>query len=127
MPCFRNKLTIFDIFFSTSLDPPAFLTHPQETYIKLGQATQLTCSYKNYTHVTFNWMKDGQNLELQETGNVSQSGAVENETVMSLSLAASNPNTQGYYYCMVKDNFGYAVESEQALVRFTGKLRFPST
>ena len=129
------------------LDSPSFLQDPLDQNQKLKSTISLSCSYKNFTGVTFQWLKDGKvfvppiqpaprrstDVESSTALKTAQSETYQSvilspvtpvrSRIESLRLYGTDPEIQGYYSCYVKDALDHVAISKSSLVRFSGKFR----
>ncbi len=115
------------------LEPAAFQSHPSSQTVSLDTAVQLSCSFYNFTTISFSWIKDGtllneaglQNLtssSTQSTGVGIYSGGSLVNHVMAFTV--NSPVNQGYYWCRVQDSSNNIVESFKAFIRLKGRRKW---
>ena len=99
-------------------DPPTVLLHPMSTSVPMNSVIRLYCTYRNYTAVEFQLIKDG---EVFDSANYIRKASRQSSPAQEFMIHGTEPDWQGYFHCMVKDALNHTVNSTKTLVRFTGK------
>lgn len=111
--------------------PAVFLAHPTSNFITNNSQVQLTCTFNNYTAVSFSWVKYG--TTLNKGSLTSESMVTESESVTSgiykgstsltkrLTFIVKEVDEQGLYWCQLKDAMNNIVESKKASVKLLGE------
>ena len=112
--------------------PAVFRIHPVTKFVSSESLVQLSCSYNNYTSVSFSWMVDNGVLNVSGLASVSTtrewtdvvSGIYKDSTSVQegLHFTITNVNEQGLYWCKLEDSLKRVVESNKASVKLLGKL-----
>ena len=109
--------------------PARFETHPISVEVSNYSQVQLSCSYNNYTAVSFRWKKYDSVLDISKITNGTATtvssrgtGVFSGSTKMThrLSFRILRAEEQGFYWCSVLDSFNRIVDSNKANVRLTG-------
>ncbi|XP_065060290.1 adhesion G-protein coupled receptor G4-like [Rhopilema esculentum] len=108
--------------------PARFETHPISAEVSNYSQVHLSCSYNNYTAVSFHWKKDDSVLDISiitnstaTTESSSGTGIFSGSTNMThrLSFRILRAEEQGFYWCSVLDSFNRIVDSIKANIRLT--------
>eukprot|EP00794_Sanderia_malayensis_P014331 gene14331-15822_t len=104
-------------YFKNCTDPPKFSNHPKDVTTKQALQASVSCSYRNFTGTTFQWLKDNKKFTPLPNKDKVTFSPDRKLTTRTLILSTDNPVMQGYYSCLVKDELNHIITSKSSLLR----------
>lgn len=103
---------------------PSIVHHPSDVVVKPGNPAQLSCRAEGVPQVSFEWLQDGQPVQMSKAGGQMQPIMLPEGSLFFLSVGDGprGPSHEGVYTCVARNAVGVAT-SRNASLHIAGMVR----
>lgn len=96
---------------------PRIVHHPSDVVVKAGNPAQLSCRAEGSPQVSFEWLRNGQPLQMPKADGQMQPIVLSEGSLFFLSVGEGQrgPSHEGVYTCIARNTVGTAVSRNASL------------